>query len=83
MFNCSCCGQFCWPHDSGTYYGSYFDLEPPDPEIFCKRCARKLMQGAVDNPEKVIVGCWWIKPDYVRVAKSILRHQRKISLLSL
>jgi hypothetical protein len=71
---CSYCGRFCeWDSDSGTYYGGTFDMEPLEPEHICKRCVAKELK----TPERVIVGCWWIKPTFVRVAKSILRHRRK------
>lgn len=68
---CEHCGQFCKPHDSGTYYGSCIDMEPPDESFFCKKCVDK----ELETPERVIVGCWWLKPNYVRIAKSILRHR--------
>lgn len=69
---CSECGRFCVPYDKGTYYGSCNDLEPPDPLFFCKKCVEKKLE----EPERVISRCWWIKPNYVRVAKSIVRHRR-------
>lgn len=69
---CSICGKFCIPYDSGVQYGSYYDLEPPEEEMFCKQCYDK----KIAEPKKVIIGCWWIKPNYVSIAKSILRHQR-------
>ena len=30
----------------------------------------------LEKPNEVIDKCWWIKPNYVRVAKSILRHRK-------
>lgn len=74
---CEYCGRFVgYGADSGTYYGSYFDYEPPDPVYFCKKCVEERLQ----HPEDVITGCWWLKPDYVRVAKAILRHRRKLNV---
>ena len=52
---CDICGKFCVPHTSGVYYGSYGDEEPPDPIIFCKKCAEK----EASEPQ---IDCWWIKP---------------------
>lgn len=72
---CCECGRFCQPFDEGTYYGGFFDLEPPDPCYFCKKCVDKYLQ----NPESVISRCWWLKPNYVRVAKSIQRHRNKLT----
>jgi len=75
--NCSECGRFCIPQDSGTMYGSYNDYEPPEDVLLCPRCADRKMAEAIRAPATIIVGCWWRKPDYVSVAKSILRHRRK------
>ena len=73
QIRCEECGQFCRPADDGVYYGGCLDLEPPDPVYFCRRCVDKYLQ----DPERVIVGCWWIKPNFVRAAKSIIRHRSK------
>jgi len=73
---CSECGQFCRPVDSGTFYGHCNDTDPPDPDFFCARCAKRNMDEAIKTPERIISRCWWIKPDYVLVAKSILRNRR-------
>jgi hypothetical protein len=64
---CCYCGRFCKPYDTGTYYGSTLDMEPPDPEYFCKACVKRIMK----HPENVIVGCWWIKPRHVSKAESM------------
>jgi len=58
---CEICGKFCRPYDRGNYYGSVLDLEPPDVVYFCKPCVEKELR----SPEKIISGCWWIKPNYV------------------
>ena len=72
---CESCGKFCNPADKGTYYGGCMDLEPPDVSFFCKTCVGKKLK----EPERIISGCWWLKPSYVSVAKSIIRHRNKIS----
>jgi len=74
---CYECGRFCIPADDGTFYGGPCDLEPPDTSFFCPVCAKRRMDVAMHKPEKVILGCWWIKPDYVAVAKAVLRHRRR------
>lgn len=70
---CSECGRFCRPVDAGVPYGPG-KLEPPEEEFFCQDCFNK----KIEHPEKVIIGCWWIRPQYVKIAKSILRHRRNI-----
>lgn len=72
QIQCEECGKFCQPYDHGTYYGSCTDIEPPEPSYFCKKCVKRKLE----HPETIISGCWWLKPDYVRIAKSILRHRR-------
>ena len=76
--SCCECGQFCVPVDAGCYYGDYYDFEPPDESYFCPKCSERRLQKAIQTPEEVIVGAWWQKPNYVSVAKSILRHRKKI-----
>lgn len=73
FIKCENCGKFCRPYDSGTYFGTANDLEPPDESFFCEKCIKEILK----EPEKVISGCWWLKPDYVSIAKSIIRHRRK------
>ena len=73
---CEECGRFCVPVDNGTYYGSVTDLEPPEPSFFCKKCVIKKLK----EPNKIIVNCWWLKPNFVSVSKSIARHNKKISV---
>lgn len=75
--NCSNCGKFCIPVNGGAMYGESCDFEPPEPEEYCPACSDMLMKGAISHPECVIFGCWCYKPDYVRVAKSILRHRKR------
>jgi len=71
---CYYCGRFCKPHDTGTYYGSTLDMEPPDPLFFCKKCVDKELQ----HPEKVIVGCWWIKPFFVYEAQKLIENKKQL-----
>lgn len=70
---CDDCGRFCKTVDSGIMYGSTSSLEPPDTSYFCQECVDK----KVEDPYSVIVGCWWIRPNYISVAKSIIRHYNK------
>ena len=72
---CCDCGRFCVPADSGTPYGSCQDLEPPETLFFCPRCAERHLNEAQTTPEKVNI-TWWRPPNYVDVAKSVLRHRR-------
>lgn len=73
---CCECGRFCLPADSGVMYGGCTDMEPPEADYFCPRCAQQLLKKAQRTPESITAGCWWHKPNYVSVAKSILRHRR-------
>lgn len=73
---CCCCGRFCRPVDTGNRYGTASDTEPPEEVFWCRKCAKKEM-----SPARIIFngnsGCWWVKPNFVSVAKSILRNRRK------
>jgi hypothetical protein len=75
-FKCDQCGKFCGDnYDEGTFYGSYWDLEPPDPQIFCKKCSSTNIQKAIQS--KHLAHCWWKKPNWYRIAHSILKHQKQ------
>lgn len=67
---CEECGKFCVPANSGTYYGGVLDIEPPDPVFFCQKCVYKFLT----NTDKIIEGCWWIKPEFISIKNSILRN---------
>lgn len=58
---CGECGKFCIPADRGTYYGGALDLDPPDTVFFCQKCVYKFLK----TPDKIISGCWWVKPNFV------------------
>lgn len=74
---CSRCGRFIsYAADSGIRYGSYGDLEPPDPQDFCQHCADELMDTAKTTPEKATSGGWWMKPTYVHEAEKLMRHKQ-------
>jgi hypothetical protein len=77
MIKCCECGKFCNPVDSGVMYGGAGALVPPDKDCFCNNCYQKKLEIARYNPEQIIIGCWWVKPNYVKIAKSVLRHKRK------
>lgn len=75
---CCDCGRWCRPADSGTYWGTNY--EPPDPVYWCRSCTEQRMHTAYADPAAIIVGCWWIKPQYVKVAEARreLREKREI-----
>ena len=80
---CCECGRFINQiADSGMEYGGSQDVGPPDEDFFCEKCAKKELDIAMHKPEEVIIGCWCYKPNYVRVAKSVLRHKRKLGEIS-
>ena len=37
---CCVCEKYCKPVDESVGFGEYNDLEPPDPDFYCKKCAR-------------------------------------------
>lgn len=48
MNHCCMCGRFVpWNADSSTPFGNSSMLEPPDPEFYCARCAKKAEDEAV------------------------------------
>jgi len=74
---CCECGQFipCFGGDQGVMHGGYSDYEPPPAQFFCDMCAEQRMWYLVKRGN--VWEGWWTPPDYVTVAKSILRHRRK------
>lgn len=67
--NCSVCGQFCVPAEESTDFGRTGDLEPPDPEYYCKRCVKREEDNAVKSGW---VPSFWRNPGWVyRAAKRI------------
>ena len=73
---CCECGRFVsfWD-DQGVPYGGYNDYEPPPSQYFCKECARRCALRLADGGS--VWEGWWVKPAYISVAKSIIRHRRK------
>ena len=64
---CCICGHFVnlGDYDEGTHYGSYDDYEPPDPVVFCNKCAGVeyiclITNRFVLDPTR----CWWLPPRY-------------------
>lgn len=67
---CNFCGKFIGRNDeqavSYTPFGSYTDMEPPDPIELCGKCALK-SRPYIDDPKKVWIpaSClnnhWWRK----------------------
>ena len=48
MDKCCMCGRFCgYQADASTPFGNSSMLEPPDPEFYCKRCAKRCEDEAV------------------------------------
>lgn len=73
---CCNCGRFTpWDSDQGTTYGGYYDFEPPDPDYFCKQCAKEFLNNAINR--NYVINCWWMKPDWHRMAHSIIKHRMK------
>jgi len=75
MPNCHICGRFCQPADVGALF-NFSTLEEPEDLFFCPRCAGSKLSQAMQKPESLVFGCWWHKPYYIRVAKSVLRHRK-------
>ena len=45
---CCYCGRFVqWDSDASSPFGSAYDTEPPDPEHYCRACAKRLEEEAV------------------------------------
>lgn len=69
FIKCSECGKFCQIADRGTYHGDIMSTEPPDEELFCKKCAKKLEKYYI---KKEIVPVYWLEPHWViNVAKKL------------
>ena len=67
--NCCRCGRFCVPVDQSTNFGHTGDLEPPDDEYYCKRCARREENDAVKTGR---VPSFWRNPSWAyRAAKRL------------
>ena len=47
--NCSNCGHFCIPYDQSCSFGGSCDLEPPEPDYYCQKCAEKLEEEHVSQ----------------------------------
>lgn len=74
---CCDCGKFCLPADSSTSFGSSLDLEPPEPEYYCKKCVKRYIDQYINCDEMPIMGCYWHRPNFIAVCKSIRRHVNK------
>jgi hypothetical protein len=47
---CHICGRICsWNSDSSINFGGYEDMEPPDPDFYCKRCVSREYRDALKN----------------------------------
>jgi len=76
---CDYCGRYAGQGaDQGTTYGNCTMPEPPEPTDFCRACSGKQFQRAL---EKGLIRCWWIKPNWYRMAASVLRHRDYVSHL--
>lgn len=66
---CSECGKFCKPYDRGVPFGGESDLDPPDDDFYCEKCARYLENYYC---EKKWVPDYWTRPRWsIRAAKKI------------
>ena len=54
---CCVCGKFTVPADTAIEYGSYYDLEPPDPIFWCAKCAKL-------ESKQAHIDCYWIQPKF-------------------
>ena len=69
MIKCVECGKFCKPYDRGVPFGNYFSTEPPDEELFWKKCSKKLEKYYI---AKQWAPNYWLKPKWVKqVAKQL------------
>ena len=76
---CCQCGRFInHVGDSSAFHGGSTDIEPPDDDFYCDKCAAYNMSWAIAHPAEVVSTCqaFWHKPSHVAVAKSILRHKK-------
>ena len=68
MERCSICGQFVpWDADSGVRFGHSADIEEPDPEWFCARCAEIQKQKVLDG-DLWLVSIWYHRPQWAAEA---------------
>ena len=72
---CTVCGKFCKVADIGAHYGGDLAEEQPDEEFFCESCVTEKLQDAERTAKEI----WWYRPYYVRVAKAIMRHRKKVA----
>ena len=74
---CCECGRFVKSTaDRGAAWGNSYMMEPPDEEWFCEECAQRNIDSFLRMGR--VLRAWWIPPNFVAVAKSILRHGRKV-----
>lgn len=80
ILNCKCesCGQFCIPYDRGRYYGSTLDLDEPEYVYYCYTCVDQIIEDCLYNRSNPIIQCWWIRPNYIAICKSINRKRRRL-----
>lgn len=73
VMHCYECGRFCaYDDDQATYFGDATDLEPPDPLLYCKRCAVRCEEEEVLGDR--VVNCFLIKPRWQRRAAARLGY---------
>ena len=71
---CCVCGRFVSRDaDFGLPYGTADDTEPPDPELFCPKCAKWEYDEAV-APGGYLLDIWWSPPDWAIRAREALRQ---------
>jgi len=72
-WHCCMCGRFVgWGADQSVYYGNSWDMEPPDPDYYCKVCAEKEKQEVIKRGKAH--GCFWVQPIWQIEAIRILEE---------
>ena len=67
---CCYCGRFVpYDADSSTSFGTYLDVEPPDPDYYCDPCAERLETKAVETGN---LPTHWVKSRWEQRAKKVL-----------
>lgn len=78
-YNLRCgCGRFVKPAaDNGTMYGGVTDIDEPEPEYYCPKCAKKSIERSVQ--QGYLVDAWYRPPKWVQVATQRLSQSSAAS----
>jgi len=69
---CSVCGRFVkWEEcDSAVPYGSWYDIDEPDEELYCQKCVEQFKEEAISDG--YLLNCFYRPPKfYYEVAEII------------